>query len=122
MRQAQQQEAALAYQHTVLGALHDVDNALTSYDAEQRRRARLGEAVEQNRRALGLARDRYTQGVADFLSVLDAERSLLAAEQQLTDSITTVSTNLVQLYKALGGGWESDYPERHPVGDGDAPI
>jgi len=82
----------------------------------------LEDAVEQNRRALDLARSRYTQGVADFLSVLDAERSLLAAEQQLTDSITTVSTNLVQLYKALGGGWESDYPEQHPAGSGDAPT
>jgi len=122
LRKAEQQEAAFAYQRTVLGALHDVDNALTTYEAEQQRRVQLEDAVEQNRRALDLARSRYTQGVADFLSVLDAERSLLAAEQQLTDSITTVSTNLVQLYKALGGGWESDYPEQHPAGSGDAPT
>jgi NodT family efflux transporter outer membrane factor (OMF) lipoprotein len=122
LRKAQQQEAGLVYQRTVLGALHDVDNALTAYDAEQRRRAQLEVAVEQNRRALDLARSRYTEGVADFLSVLDAERSLLAAEQQLTDSTTTVSTNLVQLYKALGGGWESDYPEQRPAGDGNTPT
>jgi NodT family efflux transporter outer membrane factor (OMF) lipoprotein len=122
LRKAEQQEAALVYQHTVLGALHDVDNALTAYDAEQERRARLEAAVAQNRRALSLARDRYTQGVADFLSVLDAERSLLAAEQQLTDSVTTVSTNLVQLYKALGGGWEPAYPEQPEADKDDAPI
>ena len=106
LRQAQQQEAAVTYQRTVLAALHEVDNALTAYQAEQRRREQLQQAVAQNRRALGLARDRYTQGVIDFLQVLDVQRSLLAAEQQFTDSTTTVSTNLVQIYKALGGGWE----------------
>ncbi len=111
LRKAQQQEAAISYQRAVLGALHDVDNALIAYAAEQRRRNALEDSVVQNRRALSLARDRYTQGIADFLSVLDAERSLLAAEQQLNDSTTTVSTNLVQLYKSLGGGWETNLPD-----------
>lgn len=63
-----------------------------------------------NRRALDLARQRYTQGVADFLNVLDAERALLAAELQLAQSTTSVSGNFVQLYKALGGGWETAMP------------
>ena len=101
-----QKEAAVNYQRTVLGALHDVDNALTDYDAEQRRRLRLQQAALQTRRALDLARARYEQGVADFLQVLIAQRDQLAAEQQLSDSTTTVSTDLVQLYKALGGGWD----------------
>ena len=107
LREAQQQEAAILYQRTVLGALHEVDNALTAYGAEQRRRAQLEIAVQQNRRALALARDRYAQGVTDFLQVLTAQRALLAAEQDLTDSTTTVSTNMVALYKALGGGWQA---------------
>jgi outer membrane protein TolC len=106
LRKFQQQEAAITYQRTVLSALHEVDNAMTAYGAEQRRRDALQQAVVQNRRALGLARDRYTQGVADFLQVLTAERSLLAAQQDLADSTTNVSTDLVQLYKTLGGGWE----------------
>jgi NodT family efflux transporter outer membrane factor (OMF) lipoprotein len=110
LRKAQQQEAAVNYQRTVLQALHDVDNALTSYQTEQQRQAQLQLAVVANQRAVALARERYTQGIADFLNVLDAERSLLAAQQQLTDSTTMISTDLVQLYKALGGGWESDYP------------
>ncbi len=114
LRKAQQQEAAINYQRTVLGALHDVDNALTNYDAEQHRRNALEQAVTENRRALRLAQDRYTQGVADFLTVLDAERSLLAAEQMLTDSTTMVSTDLVQIYKSLGGGWETDMPVTAP--------
>ena len=110
LRKTEQQEAALTYQQTVLQAWHDVDNALTAYAAEQRRRSALAVSVAENRHALDLSRQRYQQGVADFLNVLDAERSLLAAEQQLADSTTTVSANLVQLYKALGGGWETQFP------------
>ncbi len=111
LRKAQQQEAAVTYQRTVLAALHEVDNAMTSYATEQRRRDALEEAVKQNRRALALARDRYTQGVADFLQVLTAQRGLLAAQQDLADSTAAVSTDLVQLYKALGGGWVDPTPD-----------
>jgi NodT family efflux transporter outer membrane factor (OMF) lipoprotein len=111
LRKAQQQEAAINFQKTVLQAWHDVDNALTAYQAEQSRRDQLIQAVTENRKALSLAQSRYQQGVTDFLTVLDAERSLLSAQQQLADSTTTVSSNLVALYKALGGGWETDMPE-----------
>jgi NodT family efflux transporter outer membrane factor (OMF) lipoprotein len=111
LREALQQEAAVNFQKTVLQAWHDVDNALTAYKAEQTRRDELIQAVAENRRALALAQSRYQQGVADFLTVLVAETSLLASQQQLADSTTTVSSNLVALYKALGGGWEIDMPE-----------
>lgn len=110
LRKVEQQEAAISYQQTVLQAWHDVDNALTAYAQEQRRRDALARAVAENRRALNLARQRYTQGVSDFLNVLDAERALLAAELQLAQSTTNVSGNFVQLYKALGGGWETAMP------------
>ena len=116
LRTAQQQEAALNYQKTVLQAFTDVDNALIAYAAEQRRRARLAEQVLQSRRALGLAQSRYRQGVSDFLEVLTAQRTVLQAEQQLADSTATVSSNLVALYKALGGGWEGAYPDAVPGG------
>lgn len=115
LRRRQQQEAAITYQKAVLQAFHDVDNALTAYNAEQRRRVRLSRSVDANRRALALARDRYRAGLSDFLNVLTTERSLLAAEQQLADSTATVGTNLVQLYKALGGGWEREYPRDEAV-------
>ncbi len=111
LRQQQQQEAMLSYQKTVLQAFHDVDNALIAYRAEQLRRDRLAAQVGQSRRALALATDRFKQGVSDFLEVLTAQRTVLSAEQQLADSTTTVSTNLVALYKALGGGWETQVPE-----------
>ena len=112
LRTAQQQEAVLNYQKAVLQAFTDVDNALIAYAAEQRRRARLTEQVAQSRRALGLAQSRYRQGVSDFLEVLTAQRTVLQAEQQLADSTATISSNLVALYKALGGGWEGAYPDQ----------
>lgn len=110
LRQAQQQEAAIQYQRVVLQAFTEVDNALVAYAAEQRRRVSLQAQATQARRALGLAQSRYRQGVSDFLEVLTAQRTVLAAEQQLADSQATVSENLVALYKALGGGWEAAYP------------
>ncbi len=115
LRKAQQQEAAVTYQQVVLQAFHDVDNALTNYSAEQLRRTQLAAAVTQARIALSLARQQYTQGLASFLDVLTAQRTVFTAEQQYADSTTTVSTNLVQLYKALGGGWETSFPRGSPA-------
>jgi len=111
LREAQQQEAAINYQRTVLQAFTEVDNALLAYAAEQQRRARLQAQAVQGRRALGLAQSRFRQGVSNFLDVLTAQRTVLEAEQQLADSTATVSQNLVALYKALGGGWEPSYPQ-----------
>ena len=121
LTEARQKEAALSYQQIVLRALHEVDNALTAYRSEQARRQQLTDAVTQSRRALDLATQRYAQGVTDFLTVLDAQRTLLGNELQLADSTTTVSNNLVVLYKALGGGWESDLPEK-PKSEGTKPA
>ncbi len=110
LRKAQQQEAAVTYQQTVLRAFHEVDDALTAYSAEQMRQRQLAVAVAQSQRNLDLARQQYTQGLATFLEVLTAERTLYTAERSYADSTTTISTNLVQLYKALGGGWEGSFP------------
>jgi NodT family efflux transporter outer membrane factor (OMF) lipoprotein len=110
LRKAQQQEAAIFYQKTVLGAWHEVDNALTAYRTEQTRRDRLAQAVAENQRALSLAQSRYQEGVADFLQVLTAQQNLLSTQQQLALATTNVSANLVAVYKALGGGWETQMP------------
>ncbi len=115
LRKAQQQEAAVQYQQVVLQAFHDVDNALTNYSAEQLRREQLARAVDQSRRALDLARQQYVQGLGTFLDVLTAQRTLFQSQQQFADSTTTVSTNLVQLYKSLGGGWETSFPRGSPA-------
>ncbi|SFK01517.1 efflux transporter outer membrane subunit [Methylocapsa palsarum] len=112
LRTEQQQEAGLQYHKTVLQAWHDVVNALNAYGSEQRRRDSLRAEVEHSRTALMLSRVRYSNGVGDFITVLDAERTLLQSQQQLAQSTAAVSTNLVQLYKALGGGWEQTFPDQ----------
>ncbi|KAB8124338.1 efflux transporter outer membrane subunit [Komagataeibacter medellinensis] len=114
LRKAAQKEAAITYQKTVLGAWHDVDNALTAYTDEQVRHDDLAQRVEASHHALALAQDQYRNGMVTYLSVLDTQRQYLAAESDLTTSTATISGNLVRLYNALGGGWETTYPEPVP--------
>jgi multidrug efflux system outer membrane protein len=99
------QEAALAYQRTVLNALHEVENAIAAYGADQQRRRWLDATVTENRDALTLSRQRYETGLSNFIDVLDAERSLQQNQLSLDDSTTAVTTDLVGLYRALGGDW-----------------
>ncbi len=109
LRQAQQQEAAIVYKQTVLQAWREVDDALVSYDAEQRRRYRLADAVTMNERALAVAQQRYRAGALDYLDVLNVQKQLLDAQSNLELSRMAAATNLVTLCKALGGGWESTF-------------
>jgi outer membrane protein TolC len=67
----------------------------------------LNESVTANRRALEISNELYSKCLGDFLNVLDSERSLFGSEDQLVDSQRTVTENLVALYKALGGGWQT---------------
>jgi len=99
------QEAALDYRRTVLTALNEVDNALAAYGADQARRTSLSDAVSRDRDAVDLTQQRYASGVGSFIDVLDAERTLEQNELLLATSSTAVSTDLVVLYKSLGGGW-----------------
>ncbi len=106
LRKLQQQEAAIEYQRTVLRAWHEIDNALSAYIAQQRRTSELGEAVTASRDAYELATMRYEHGMTSFLVALDAQRTMLQSQQALSESTTAISTQLVAIYKALGGGWE----------------
>jgi NodT family efflux transporter outer membrane factor (OMF) lipoprotein len=108
LQEAGQKQAAIDYAKTVLGAVHDVENALVTYSTEQQHRKALEATVAENRRAVALARQRYRDGITTFLDVLDAQRAQLATELSLADSTEAVSTDLVALYRALGGGWEVD--------------
>ncbi|SDZ63518.1 efflux transporter outer membrane subunit [Pseudomonas sp. NFIX28] len=110
LREAQQQEAAVAYQQTVLRAWHEIDDQLTRYNSSQLRRDSLAEAVRQNQIALRTAQQQYVEGVVDFVNVLTVQGALLTTQEQLVESSTGVSLAMVGLYKALGGGWESVYP------------
>jgi outer membrane protein TolC len=111
LKKALQEEELLAYEQTVLGALREVENALIASTKEEEHRQALVQAVTANRTAVDLATALYTAGQNDFLAVLDAQRSLYAAEDALAQSSYTVSTNLVALFKALGGGWPAKEPE-----------
>lgn len=99
-------EARLAeYEGVVLTALEEVDTALARHLRERQRQARLDESLTDSRRAAELARVRYTEGAESFLTVLDAERTLLSAEDNLTASDIELAQTLVDIYRALGGGW-----------------
>jgi outer membrane protein TolC len=105
LQDARAKEAVIDYRRTVLTALNEVDDALAAYGADQARQVALGETVARDRDAVDLARQRYAAGVAAFIDVLDAERTLQQNQLLLADGATAVSTDLVVLYKALGGGW-----------------
>src|SRR5229473_6864352 len=108
--QAQKQrldQAVTEYRSTVLRSLEETENSLVAYGREKERRARLMAAVQASREATMLADELFSRGLSDFLSVLDAQRQQLAVEDDLALSETAVITDLVSLYKALGGGWET---------------
>jgi multidrug efflux system outer membrane protein len=98
-------EGALAtYEQTVLLALEETENSLVTLSRERHRLAYLVEAELAAAEATDLARQRYRDGIADFLSVLDAERTLLSLQEQMVSSRTRAGTSLVAVYKALAGG------------------
>jgi len=99
--------AALSnYEQSVLLALEEAENALTEYDRETVRLRYLRAAASSAEEAARLARQRYRDGVSDFLDVLDAERVALAAQSDAVASETRAAVAWVAVYKAMGGGWE----------------
>jgi NodT family efflux transporter outer membrane factor (OMF) lipoprotein len=114
LNEARQKAAALAYRQTVLRAWHEVDNALDAWAAQQRQHGELLVSYEQNSQALHAAERGYQEGAADYLSVLTAQRNLLASQTSLNTSATNATLTLVNLYKSLGGGWNPDALETAP--------
>ncbi len=107
VQQARATQAEVAYRSAVLTALEETENALVAYSGEQEHGRRLERVIGADRTAMELAREQYRAGLADFLTVLDAERTLTGNEDQLAQSRTAMVTRLVSLYKALGGGWSA---------------
>jgi len=103
---ALQEQALASYEKTVLTALKDVESALVALSKEQEHHDALAQAVASGRRAVDIAMRLYTVGRSDFLNVLIAQRSLYAYEEALVLSSQNLATDLIALYKALGGGWE----------------
>jgi outer membrane protein, multidrug efflux system len=101
-------DLALAnYRKAVLTALSDVDNALVSLANSRRRVVTLSSAVSNSHDALIFAQSQYRAGLIDFQTLLDSQRTLLSSQDGLAQARADRATALVQLYKALGGGWQA---------------
>ncbi len=103
---AEQAQALYSYRQTVLQSFADVENALVAYAQDQVRTKAIDDEVTANQRAVTLSQQLYERGLGDFLNVLTAERSLYSAQSDQAVSQANVATDLVNLYKALGGGWD----------------
>ncbi|WP_158915511.1 efflux transporter outer membrane subunit [Caulobacter sp. S45] len=105
---AEQDEAYFAYKKAVLGALQNVEDALSRYQADQRRIVAQKASVAAAENSLLIARQQYGVGLVTFLNVLNAQQTLLNARDQLTQAQGQIATDLTSLYKALGGGWSAN--------------
>jgi len=116
LQTVRQEEALNFYESTVLSVLQDVENFLVAYANEQDRRDSLALAVQSSQNAFELARYQYSSGLVGFQTVLDTQQSLLSAQDQLATSQAKVTSNLISLYKALGGGWTPMAAPDQPAG------
>ena len=96
-------EVVAEYEQTVLRALEETENALVSYREEQERLVKLADQARESARAAAIARTRYREGAADFLALLDAERTQLQAEDAVAQAESSNFTAVVAVYKAFGG-------------------
>ncbi|MDZ4772636.1 MAG: efflux transporter outer membrane subunit, partial [Planctomycetota bacterium] len=105
-QEARTEQAFVKWERTVLIALEETENAMTAFVREQVRRQSLLSAAREARRAVDLSRAQYTEGLEDFQNVLVSERSVTDLEDELAASDAAIATQLVALYKALGGAWD----------------
>ncbi|HEY1858157.1 efflux transporter outer membrane subunit [Acidocella sp.] len=110
LHKAQQKEAAVSYAKTVLTAFYQVNTALVVYTQDHATLEALKTDVQQSQIAVNLAEEQYRQGLVDYLTVLNAQESLLSSQQQEAQAEQRLGTDLVTLYQALGGGWQGIYP------------
>jgi NodT family efflux transporter outer membrane factor (OMF) lipoprotein len=110
-----QKEAVLRYEDAIARALEDVENALVALDQERQRAQLLQSAAGSAEAALGRAQSLYNRGQIDLLPLLDAQRARLAVRVDANDANTQLLLDSVQLYKALGGGWETFEPPKTPT-------
>ena len=105
LAKAQLDESIRQFNQTVLTSVQEVDNAMSSYKNSIKQIVALREVVNQGKQTLDLSLDLYKQGLTPFQNVLDAQRSLLTYQNQLTQAQGSSLLNLIQLYQSLGGGW-----------------
>lgn len=114
IQSARQEQYLAAYEQTVLNAVAEVRNSLAANAQERVRNESLLAGVEAAQTAYEVARDKYENGLTDFYNVLDAQRALLTLQEQYAISEGQIISNLVSLYKALGGGWAPIVAENRP--------
>lgn len=110
IQDAIQEQALVSYEQTLLTALEDVENALVAYATSREKEAHRAQAAEAARNAATLASQMYQAGLTDFQSVLETQRTQLNAEDSLVSARSDILTAVIQLYKALGGGWDPAAP------------
>ena len=101
-------ESIRQFNETVLISIQEVDNAMSAYKNSIKQIVALREVVNQGKETLALSLDLYKQGLTPFQNVLDAQRSLLSYENELTKAKGSSLLSLIQLYQALGGGWNEN--------------
>ena len=106
IQDAQLQQLEINYQETVLRAYREVEDAMVGFLRTQEEVAFLAESVKASKRSVDLSMIQYREGLADYQRVLDTQRSLVAGQDFMTDTMGRVVTNLIAMYKGLGGGWE----------------
>lgn len=109
---ARQDQAVARYEQAILTSLEEVENALVAYAKEELRQHWLAQAVQANTAAVEIANQRYLNGLENYLPVVLAQRDLYLVQDELAQSQTLLSGWLIALYKALGGGWQTEQPAR----------
>jgi NodT family efflux transporter outer membrane factor (OMF) lipoprotein len=120
--EAGQKEAVLRYEDGIVRALEDVENALVTLRDESQRSEDLQSAAQSAEAALGRAQSLYDRGQIDLLPLLDAQRARLSVRVGANDSRTQQLLDSVQLYKALGGGWQAFEPATQPASAASTPM
>lgn len=106
VKKALHEQAFVNYESTILNAVSELRNVMSAYVREYERLESLRKAADAARNAVAISQDKYKQGLSDFNSVLDAQRSLLKFEDLVVISQGLTAVDLIGIYKALGGGWE----------------
>jgi len=102
---AGQQEAMATYQKSILSALSDVERSLNAYTEQEKFLLATTNQVAEDQHATNIARQRYKEGMTSFQEVLDAERTLYTAQNNLAEARANETQDLIAVYKSLGGGW-----------------
>jgi multidrug efflux system outer membrane protein len=103
---SQERQALIGYQQTIQRAFGDVSDALIGYDKYHKVREQQEQSVKDLQDSVNVSLMRYRGGTSNYLEVLDSQRSLFSAELTLAEARNNEYQSLVQLYKALGGGWK----------------